>query len=281
MSSYLVDHHDGQQIANRGKEQAVQVVAHGNANLGAKSIENDLAGNKEEDAKGNVTQRPPVLQRSDDKQDLHANVDKELNGVEQVQDDKQTDSVGRANTRPSFKGSERDEERNGKGNDRAEPQHPHRQRRSILVQLKAHKPIDQQTRHNRAGQAILHARKIRKRPATRRHNTSINNKRDEGEQHVEVEKSQNLLAADGGELGAHVQDHDDGHDEGADVGEGGGALKDDCVGHLDVARVAAGLDADAARRRQDGADGGAEGERRVLADGREVAKARHDGGVFC
>lgn len=255
-------------------------MAHGNANLGAKSIENDLAGNEKEDAKGNVTQRPPVLQRSDNKQDLHANVDKELNGVEQVQDDKQTDSVGRTNTRPSFKGSQRDEERNGKGNDRAEPQHPHGQRRSILVQLKAHKPIDQQTRHNSTGQTILHARKVRKRPAARRHNTSINNKRDESKQHIEVEESQNLLAADGGELGAHVQDHDDGHDEGADVGEGGGALKDDCVGHLDVARVAAGLDADAARRRQDGADGGAEGQRRVLADGREVAKARHDGGVL-
>lgn len=280
MSSYLVDHHDGQQIANRGKEQAVQVVAHGNANLGAESIENDLAGDEEEDAKGNITQRPPVLQRSDNKQDLHANVDKELNGVEQVQDDKQTNSVGRTNARPSFKGGQRDEEGNGKGNNRAEPQHPHRQRRAILIQLKAHEPINQQTRHDRAGQTILHARKVRKRPAARRHDTSINNKRDESEQHIKVKERQNLLAADGSKLGAHVQDHDDGHDEGANVGKGGGALEDDCVGHLDVARVAAGLDADAARRRQDGADGGAEGQRRVLADGREVAKARHDGGVF-
>lgn len=280
MSSYLVDHHDGQQVADCGKEQAVQVVAHGNANLGAESIENDLAGDKEEDAKSNVAQRPPVLQRPDDKQDLHANVDKELNSIEQVQHDKQTNGVGRTDARPSFESSQRDEEGNGKGHDGAEPQHPHGQRRAVLVQLEADEAIDQQTRHDGASQAILHAGKVRKGPAARRHDAGVDDEGDEGEQHVEVEKGEDLLAADGGELGAHVQDHDDGHDEGANVGKGGGALKDDCVGHLDVARVAAGLDADAARRRQDGADGGAERQRRVLADGREVAKARHGGGVL-
>lgn len=276
--SYLVDHHDGQQIAYRGKEQAVQVVAHGNANLGAESIEDDLAGNKKEDAKGNVAQRPPILQRPDHKQDLHADIDKELNGVEQVQDDKQTNRVGRTKPSPSPKGCQRYQEGDGKGNEGAEPHHPHRERRAVLVQLETNEAIDEQARHHGAGQAILHAGKVGKRPAARRHDAAIDDERDEGEQHVEVEKGQNLLAPDGGELAADVQDHDDGHDERANVGKGRGALEDDCVGHLDVARVAAGLDADAARRGQDGPDRGAERQRRVLADGGEVAKARHDGG---
>jgi hypothetical protein len=40
-----------------------------------------------------------------------------------------------------------------------------------------------------------------------------------------------------------VQDHNHGHDKGGDVHEGGGALEDDGVGQLNIARIAVGFDA--------------------------------------
>ncbi|KAH6603697.1 hypothetical protein Trco_008472 [Trichoderma cornu-damae] len=257
MKDISYHHHDSQQVAHGGKEQAVQIVAHGDANLGAESIENDLPGDEEEDAKGDVAQGPPVLQRPNHKQDLHADVDEQLDGVEQIQDDEEPDGVGRTKPGPSLEGRQRDEEGDGKGNERAEPQHPHGERRAILVQLESDEAVDEQTRHDGAGQAVLHAGEVRERPAARGHDPGIDDERDEGEQHVQVEEAEDLLAPDGGELAPHVQDHDDGHAERGDVGKGRGALEDDCVGDLDVTGEAVGLDADAARGGQDGADGGA------------------------
>lgn len=39
------------------------------------------------------------------------------------------------------------------------------------------------------------------------------------------------------ELAANVDNHNDSHEKSADVGDAGSALEDDCVGHLDGARV--------------------------------------------
>lgn len=48
---------------------------------------------------------------------------------------------------------------------------------------------------------------------------------------------------DSGEFTAHVEDHNDGHEQGADVGDAVGALENDRVGYFDGARVAGWLDA--------------------------------------
>jgi hypothetical protein len=78
---------------------------------------------------------------------------------------------------------------------------------------------------------------------------------------------------DCGELGADVEDHDDGHDEGDDVGEGGGALEDDGVRELDVTGVAVGFYPDAEVDVADAAHEGAERYGRIAADRVEVAEA--------
>ena len=201
-----------------------------------------------------------------------------MDRVEDVEHDEQADGVGRSQARPALERSQRNKETDGKRNERANPHHPHRQRRAILVKLEPDKPINQQTRYQRAAQPVLHAHKVRIRATPRRGNTRIHNQRDKRQEHVQVEEAENLLAADGGELGAHVQDHDNGHDEGDNVHGGRGALEDDGVGELDVARVAVGLDAHAVGRVA-GPDGGAEREGRRVAEGGEVAEARHGGRV--
>lgn len=45
------------------------------------------------------------------------------------------------------------------------------------------------------------------------------------------------------EFGPDVQDHDHRHSKGNDVNEGCSALKNDCVGQLDISRITVGYDA--------------------------------------
>lgn len=72
-----------------------------------------------------------------------------------------------------------------------------------------------------------------------------------------------------------MEDHDNSHEEGEDVRSRGGALEDDGVGQLNVARVARRLDADVVDSSELRPDRGAEGQRRILADGGKVSEARH------
>ena len=60
--TYLIYHHDTEKVTDGGKEQAVQVVADSSADLGTESVKNDLADNEEKQAKGNITQRPAVVE---------------------------------------------------------------------------------------------------------------------------------------------------------------------------------------------------------------------------
>ena len=62
-------------------------MAYSYADPAAKCIENDLSGHKEKYAKGNITEWPSVLQ-GPGYQELHAHVNEQFNGVEQVQNDK-------------------------------------------------------------------------------------------------------------------------------------------------------------------------------------------------
>lgn len=251
-------------------------MANGDANLATECVENDLARHEEEDSKRNISKRPSVAESPGDKQNLHDQVDEQLDCVQDVENDEETDCIPGSQARPALERRQRNEETNGKGNERADAHHPHRQRRAILIQLEPHKAVDEQTRHQRTRQPILHAHKVRIRLTPRRGDTGVDDERDEAEQHVQVEEAEDLLAANGGELAADVQDHDDGHDDGDDVHGRGGALEDDGVGQLDVARVAVRLDAHAVVV-VERADGGAEGQGRRVAEGGEVAEARHGG----
>ena len=138
----LVHHHDGQQVARRGEEEAVHVVRHGVADGRAERVEDDLADDEEEDAEADVAQRPAVLQRARHQQDLQHHVHEELDRVQQVQDHEQSDGVGRAQTGPALEGGQGDQERDDEGGGRAESHHPQRQRCPILVQLEPDEAVD-------------------------------------------------------------------------------------------------------------------------------------------
>lgn len=71
-------------------------MSDGVADLGAESVQDDLAHDEKEDAKSNITQRPAILKGSHDQQDLHADIYEELDGIQQIQHDKQADGFCRA-----------------------------------------------------------------------------------------------------------------------------------------------------------------------------------------
>ncbi len=59
-STYLVHHHNGQQITDGSKEQPVQIMLHILTDLLAESVEDDLTDHEEEDPKRDITQRPAI-----------------------------------------------------------------------------------------------------------------------------------------------------------------------------------------------------------------------------
>ena len=57
----------------------------GFADRAAEEVEDHLPDGEEEDAEGDVPQRPAVLQRVRDEDDLHDGVDEKADAVEQVE----------------------------------------------------------------------------------------------------------------------------------------------------------------------------------------------------
>lgn len=207
-------------------------------------VQDDLPNNEEENAKRNVPERPPVLQRIRHQNHLHYHVHEQLDRIDQIQHDKQPGRVHRPQPGPPLEREQTDCKRDGKHAHTRQPQQPDGKRRPILIQLKAHKSINQQTRTQRTGQPILDRGKVGiDAHAAGRDHTRIENQTDHGEEHVDVEEGGDLLPPDRGEFGADVQDHDDGHGESEDVHGVGGALEDDGVGEFDGSGVAGGHDA--------------------------------------
>lgn len=66
----FVHHHDTQEIANCGEEEAVEIVFHTSADLGREGVEGDLADNDEENTKRDIAKRPSVFERVEDEGDL-------------------------------------------------------------------------------------------------------------------------------------------------------------------------------------------------------------------
>ena len=95
--------------------------------------------------------------------------------------------------------------------------------------------------------------------------TCVEDQAEDGEEHVDVEESCDFLSADGCELAAHVEDHNDGHDQGGQVHKVDGGLEDDGIGELDAAGVAGREDGGRIGDGVDWADEGAEREGASLA----------------
>jgi hypothetical protein len=193
--THLINHHDCQEIASRREEQAVNVVADRCAKRRAEGVEDDLTNDEEKDAKGDVAERPPVLQGPDDEKDLQRDVDHQLHAVEEIQNDEKPDRVRRAKSSPRLESGQRDKEGDDEGGTGAKPHHPERQWCSVLVQLEADETVDHQAGHQAGRQATLYCDEIRVGGRAGRDDAGIDAEREESEKHVEVEEGGDLLPA--------------------------------------------------------------------------------------
>ena len=208
------------------------------ADLLGKDIENDLTNNEKEDSERDVYQWPAILQRIDDENDLHDQVHEQADAVDDIQHDEQPDRIQWTKASPAFEREQRHCGRNDEHPQTRQPQQPHTQRSPVLVELKPHKPIDQQTSTQRARKPILYTRKPRICPCVSgRNDTCIQHQTKYRQGHKYIEKGRYFLAADRGEFRAHVDDHDGCHAESNQVHEIYGGFEDDGVGEGDGAGV--------------------------------------------
>lgn len=112
--TYLVDHHDRQQITDCCKEQPIQVMLDVLADPPAEGVKDHLADDEEEDPKGDMPEWPPILQRIYHQNDLHHHIDEQLDPVDQIQHDKQSCRVHRAEPRPPLESEQTDGKRDDK-----------------------------------------------------------------------------------------------------------------------------------------------------------------------
>lgn len=94
--TYLVDHHDRQEVTEGSEEQAIQIMLDLVTDGVAESIKKNLANDENNKSKGNMTQRPAVLECIQNKQKLHNQVYRYANCVQDVEDHKQADGIGGA-----------------------------------------------------------------------------------------------------------------------------------------------------------------------------------------
>ena len=143
--TYLVYNHDREQIQQRRDEQPVHVMLHSIAHHLAKHIQNDLPDREAEHTKGNMEQRPSLLQRPHHQKDLHDHVHSQEDRAENVDHNEQPDRVVRTEPRPALEREERDRKRHDEGQETGDPEQPDGERGAIFVELEADEAIDHQT----------------------------------------------------------------------------------------------------------------------------------------
>lgn len=190
----LVDHHNREQVADSRKEQAVEVVLDTVADNVAEDVQNDLSNNEEEYTEDDVAQRPAVLQCAQDENDLADEVDEEKDGVDNVCDNKDADGVLSVQTSPVLEGEEGDGAANDEHAEGGQSQQPDRQCCSVLVQLETDKSVDQQAGAQRGDETILCGGEVWVCGRTRRSDAGIENKRNNGEEEIDVEERRDLFA---------------------------------------------------------------------------------------
>ena len=104
--SYLVNHHDGEEITDGGKEKSVKIVVDVVADGVAEDIQNDLADDKKENTESDVAQGPAILQRAQNKKELTARIDEKADCVHNVQHNEDADRILRAQASPPLEGEE-------------------------------------------------------------------------------------------------------------------------------------------------------------------------------
>jgi hypothetical protein len=74
--TYLVDHHDGQEIAESSKEKSIQVMLDVVADDIAELVQEDLSDDEDQHAEGDMAERPAVIQCVRDQEELHGQINR-------------------------------------------------------------------------------------------------------------------------------------------------------------------------------------------------------------
>lgn len=195
LKAYLVNHHDSKKVAHGGKEQTVHVVLDALTNVRVEDVEDKLTNDEEEDAKGNVPQRPPVLQSTHDKQDLHDQIDTDEDGVQDVEDDKEANGICGTQCSPALESGQTDEESDGEHEDGADAQQPDGEEGAVFVQLEPDEAVDHEADAERRREAILDGDKVGVGVGSGRDHAAIEDQRGDGEEKVEIEEGRDFFAA--------------------------------------------------------------------------------------
>lgn len=89
-----------------------------------KSVKKHLPDNEEENTESDVPQRPAVLESAHDKYNLHHQIDRNTDRIEDIEDHEEGNSVRRTKPTPSLKGQEGDYKGDGEHGHGAPPQQP-------------------------------------------------------------------------------------------------------------------------------------------------------------
>lgn len=118
----LVDHHDREKHADGEEEEAIDVVLDGVADSYAEGEEDDLSNSKEGGAEDDVANRPAVIERAQDEDELQHNVNDDADSGPDEVDDIERDRVGVGEPGEGFEGGDGDEERDTEESQTAQPQ---------------------------------------------------------------------------------------------------------------------------------------------------------------
>ena len=161
----------------------------------AKDIKYDLSNREREDAKPNMPQRPPLLQRAQNQQHLHNHIDCQKHGAENIHHDEQSHRVIRAQTRPALERNERDGEADDEDQQAADAEQPDGERGAVFVELEAHEAVDHEAERGGAHEAELHRDEVGVGFARAGHDATVDDEGGEGEEGVEVEEGGDFFTA--------------------------------------------------------------------------------------
>ena len=118
----FVDHHDAEEHAEREEEEAVDVVLDGVADSNREREEDDLRDGEERGAEHDVADRPAVLKRAEDKDELRDDVDDGTDEWPEDVDDPESDGLRIVEPGDVLERGNRDEERYTEHDERRYPE---------------------------------------------------------------------------------------------------------------------------------------------------------------
>ena len=127
----------------------------------AKDVKDDLANDEEKDTKGDIAQRPSVIECTKNEQDLTRRIYEETYGVHNVRDDEDANGVLRVHSSPALESKERDGAAYDEHGERRQSQQPYRKSCAILIELEADKAVYEQTCAQGRGKPVLRSSEVR------------------------------------------------------------------------------------------------------------------------